>query len=253
MAYPTSSNVAGGQPTLAAHYNTLRADAVYLGNTPTDSNTLSAFLSNYVTGLKLQPLATNRVKVPYVAAAPARMMIDGYLVSASAEVQLSAGSFSGAAATWYIFAVRAVNPTFTLSVSTSSATLPGTKLIGQCYWDGTNILDGSIYCYYQHYMPPPDYDSGWFAVTINTVYSFNHNLNSLPANVVLLHNTSSTGAAVSSVVTLVGPQATCRCPLYYSELTVSANTGNDAANGTLLGRPANSAAGYYRIMAWRSM
>ncbi len=253
MAYPTSSNVAAGQPTLAAHYNTLRADSVYLGNTSADSNTLSSFLTNYVSGLKLQPLATNRVKVPYVAASPARMMIDGYLVSASAEVQLSAGSFSGAAATWYIFSVRATNPTFTLSVSTSSATLPGTKLIGQCYWDGTNILDGSIVCYFQNYLPPPDYDSGWFAVTINTLYSFNHNLNSLPGNVVLLHNTSSTGAAVSSVVSLVGPQATCRNPLYYSELTVSVNTGNDAANGTLLGRPSNSAAGYYRIMVWRTL
>ena len=136
MTYPTSSDVAGGQPTLAAHYNNLRKDAVFLGNVSTESINLASFLAGVVTGLKLEYLATNRVKVPHVAAAPATLMIDGYLLQSYADVELPAGAFSGAAATWYVFAVRASTSTFTLSVSTSSAVIPGTRLIGQCYRNG---------------------------------------------------------------------------------------------------------------------
>mgnify|MGYP001765745914 FL=1 len=252
MTYPTSSEVAGGQPTLAAHYNNLRKDALYLGNLSTESIPFGSFLAGVVTGMKLEYLATNRVKVPHVAAAPARLMIDGYMLQSYADVELPAGEFAGAAATWYIFAVRASNSTFTLSVSTSSAVVPGTRLIGQCYWDGTNVTAGSVFSYFQHEMPAADYDSGYFAVTYNTTYAKVHNLKTLPAVVVLLHNTSATGAAVNSVVCNVGPTTGLRVPYYYDATTITCETGNDAANGTLLGRPANSGGGYYRILAWRS-
>ena len=251
MTYPTSSDVAGGQPTLAAHYNNLRKDAVYLGNISTESINLASFLAGVVTGLKLEYLATNRVKVPHVAAAPATLMIDGYLLQSYADVELPAGAFSGAAATWYVFAVRASTSTFTLSVSTSSAVIPGTRLIGQCYWDGSNILAGSVYSYFQHELPAADYDSGYFAVTYNTTYAKTHNIKTLPSVVVLLHCTSATGAAVHSVVGNVGPTSGIRVPIYYDTLTITCETGNDATNGTLLGRPSNSGGGYYRILAWR--
>ncbi len=251
MTYPTSSDVAGGQPTLAAHYNNLRKDALYLGNLSTESIPLGSFIEGLVTGMKLEYLATNRVKVPHVAAAPAKIMIDGYLLQSYADVELPAGLFSGATATWYIFAVRASTSTFTLSVSTSAAVIPGTRLIGQCYWDGTNIRDKSVFSYFQHELPTPDYDSGYFAVAYNNTYIKGHNLMSLPALVVLLHCTSSTGAAVHSVVGNVGPVSTPRSPLYYDTVNIGVETGNDATNGTLLGRPSNSGGGYYRILAWR--
>ena len=80
MTYPSSSDVAGGQPTLAAHYNNLRKDALYLGNLSTESIPIGSFIEGLVTGMKLEYLATNRVKVPHVAAAPAKIMIDGYLL-----------------------------------------------------------------------------------------------------------------------------------------------------------------------------
>lgn len=252
MTYPSSSDVAGGQPTLAAHYNNLRKDALYLGNLSTESIPIGSFIEGLVTGMKLEYLATNRVKVPHVAAAPAKIMIDGYLLQSYADVELSAGMFSGTAATWYIFAVRASTSTFTLNVSTSAAVVPGTRLIGQCYWDGTNILAGSVYSYFSHNLPPPDYDSGYFAVTYNTTYAKTHNLKSIPAVVVLLHCTSATGAAAHSVVGNVGPTSGIRVPIYYDTTTITCETGNDATNGTLLGRPSNSAGGYYRILAWRS-
>jgi hypothetical protein len=64
MTYPTSSPVSAGQPTASSHYNTLRADALYLGQLERDSTSLGALLQRYESGLCLEYLAVNRLRVP---------------------------------------------------------------------------------------------------------------------------------------------------------------------------------------------
>jgi len=121
MTYPASSDVSAGQPTASAHYNNLRKDALHLGQSSADSVNLGTFFSQYIQNVSLVYLATNRVYCPYVADRPARIMINGYLLGQVADIELPAGQFSGAAATWYIFANRSSGSVyFSLSVSTSA-------------------------------------------------------------------------------------------------------------------------------------
>jgi len=95
MTYPTSTDVAAGQPTQAAHYNTLRGDALRLGAAEADAVRLGTFLGRYASGIKLQYLATNRLRLPYVTIAPPTLMINGVMCQAVANVDLAAGMFSG--------------------------------------------------------------------------------------------------------------------------------------------------------------
>ena len=71
MTYPLSTDVSTGQPTAAAHYNALRADALRLGQAEADSVKVAQFLNRYQSGIRLQYLATNRLRVPYVTTSPA--------------------------------------------------------------------------------------------------------------------------------------------------------------------------------------
>ena len=100
MAYPLSSDVSSGQPTAYQHYNNLRADALYLGQAAADVVSLGAFFQRYADNIKIEYLATNRLRVPHVASRPATMMINGLMLQAAANVDLPASSFSGGAATW---------------------------------------------------------------------------------------------------------------------------------------------------------
>lgn len=183
MTYPISEEVTPGQPTASAHYNNLRRDALRLGNADVDSLTIAGFLNRHFEHMNLQYLATNRVRVPHSINQPPTLMINGCLLQATASVDLPSNQFTGVAALWYIFAVRTPgSTTFTLAVNTAAAEATDQRLIGECYWDGENILVPSIKCYFQPVLAlsAADYDSGWFAVTTGATYTKNHMLAALP-------------------------------------------------------------------------
>ncbi len=139
MSYPNSSDVAAGQPTASAHYNNLRKDAVYMGNVSADSVNLGAFLQSFVLNMHISYLATDRLRIAFDSQKPACVMISGCMLVQTADVDLAAGSFSGAAATWYVFANRAAGVTsFTLTVNSSAVPAADQRLIGEVYWDGTS-------------------------------------------------------------------------------------------------------------------
>ncbi len=249
MTYPLSTDVSTGQPTAAAHYNALRADALRLGQAEADSVKVAQFLNRYQSGIRLQYLATNRLRVPYVTTSPATLMINGCMCQAGANVDLAAGLFSGGAATWYVFAARtAGSTTFTLSVNTSASEGTDQRIIGEVYYDGTNIV--SVKDYFTGALGNPDYNSGWFACAYNNTYTKAHGLNQPPRLVTLEHATSSSGtgelvlvylAYSSNFLSLVGYDAT----------NVYVQTVNNASSGTVGSMRRTSAGGYYRIQAWK--
>jgi len=146
MTYPLSSDVAAGQPTAAAHYNTLRADALRLGQPAADAVTLGSLLGHFKNGLALELLGYNRLRVPAASSAPVSLVISGVPLLASANVDLPAGSApTGAAMQFYVFAVASPgSQTFTLDVNTSPTESTGRRLIGRFYWNGTEIEASSI-------------------------------------------------------------------------------------------------------------
>lgn len=140
MSYPLSSDVTAGQPTAASHYNNLLADALRFGNVAADSALLGELLAAYQSGLSLSYLATNRIRVPASVVAPVRLVVGGAILTATNPVDLPAGQFTGAAATYTLFAVRSAgSTTFTLSVNTSPTESSTTRAIGSVYWDGSTL------------------------------------------------------------------------------------------------------------------
>jgi len=146
MAYPLSSNVSAGDPTLSAHYNNLRSDALHLGQAAADVVTLAALLERYESRLTLERLGTDKVRVPASAAAPVSIVVAGCMLQATANVDLAdADKPSGAAHDYYVFANRvAGSTTFTLSVHTSITEGANQRLLGRCYWNGTAIVKDSV-------------------------------------------------------------------------------------------------------------
>jgi hypothetical protein len=146
MAYPLSSNVSAGDPTLSAHYNNLRSDAINLGQPAADVVTLAAFLERFESRLTLERLSTDKIRVPASAAAPVSIMVAGFMVQAAANVDLAdANKPSGAANSYYVFANRvAGSTTFTLTVNTSITEAANQRLLGRFYWDGTKIVKDSV-------------------------------------------------------------------------------------------------------------
>lgn len=145
MTYPLSDDVSSGQPTASEHYNNLRADALRFGQAEADVVNLGAFFGKYSHNLNVVYLSSNRVRVLATVASPVLLMVQGYMLSATANVDLTSGAISGSAALWYIFANRADDETtFTLSANTSSTPSATQRLIGMCYFDGTNLVPSSI-------------------------------------------------------------------------------------------------------------
>jgi len=146
MSYPLSSNVSAGDPTLSAHYNNLRSDALHLGQAAADVVTMAALLERYESRLSLERLSTDRVRVSASAAAPVSIVIAGCMLQATANVDLAVGEKpSGAADEYYIFANRvAGSTTFTLSVNTSITEGANQRLLGRFYWNGTSIVKDSV-------------------------------------------------------------------------------------------------------------
>jgi hypothetical protein len=147
LTYPTSSDVVSGQSTLAAHYNTLRADALRAGASAANAVNLGELLIGYSKNVQLVYLATNRVRVTYAANAIPALMVNGYMLRLAANADLAEAP-SGAASLYYVFANRAAASTaFTLSVNTSSTEADDQRCIGEFYWTGTAVRQGSIKSY----------------------------------------------------------------------------------------------------------
>ena len=146
MTYPSSSEVSAGDATLASHYNSLRSDALLLGQSGDDAVFLAALLERYETRLNIERLNTDQVRIVASATEPVSLMIAGYMVQAMANVDLAADQKpSGTENTFYVFANRADDSTtFTLSVSTSSTEGENQRRIGRFYWDGAKIEKDSI-------------------------------------------------------------------------------------------------------------
>jgi hypothetical protein len=251
MSYPLSSEVSAGQPTAAAHYNTLRSDAVLLGQASADSLPLGTFFRRFASGVTLQALATNRLRVPYNPSNPATVMVNGCMLQAMAAVDLPAGQFSGAAATWYVFARRtAGSTTFTLEVNTSSSEGADQRMIGSAYWNGTTL--GAIRCDLAAPFPPADYDSGWFAVATGTLYTRAHSLVDYPRLVQLEYCASADGSGERGVVGTVQDNAgggVDLTVLSYDGTNVYVKTG--AAAGVIHTTRFTASSGYYRLLAWK--
>lgn len=256
MTYPLSDPVTAGQPTAASHYNNLRSDALLLGNTDADSVQLGLFLALHAQNINLIHLSTTRIRCQWLAAKPPTLTISGCMLKNISSADLPVGVISGAAATWYIFAVRIDNhTTFSITANTSPIETTDQRLIGECYWTGTAIG------YIQSYLgspvgfPAADYDSGWFAVTYNSTYTKAHGFGIQPSLVILEWSASSTGAGTVVPVTMVyatTPALGTYDPLYYDETNIVAKSGDSSSyDATCHSRIAQSAAGYWHIRAYK--
>lgn len=249
MAYPNSSDVAAGQPTASAHYNNLRKDALYLGNAAADSLILGSFMARFALNLSLIPLATNRLRVPYVSYKPCSIVINGFLLKATLDIDLPSNAFSGSAMTWYVFANRtAGSTTFTLTVNTSPTESTDQRLIGEVYWDGA--ATGALLCYFSNAgFVDADYDSGWFAVAASTTFTKAHGLSGFPRLIEIYHATDAAGTSEWVRVTVVqgGAGADQGC-IGWTSANILATSAS--ANGTCASTRRSSAVGYWRIFAW---
>jgi hypothetical protein len=254
MAYPTSSDVSAGQKTYATHYNYLRRDAVYLGQSELDALDLGTFFSRYARNLTLVYAATNRVKIIFDTNRPPRIVIGGCMLNRGTTVYTATGALTGlGAAIYYVIATRSVgSTTFTLSFDASALDSDMQRTIGYIYWDGSNIT--SIQSYFGNLIgfPEPSYDSGWFAVTTGTVYTKTHGLGAVPRAYALLHSTNSTGSVENVAVITVKPTSV---NYYYGNVGFDSSnayveTSTDASAGVVASVRRLSATGYYRLMVW---
>ncbi len=253
MPYPLSSPVSAGQPTQASHYNDLRTDATRLGQAPADSVDLATFFKRFAQAIVVTYLATARIRIPYNAAMPPTLMVNGYMLQANANVDLPAGLFSGAAQLWYIFAVRTPgSSTFTLSINTSPIETTDQRLIGSAQWDGSKISGVWSEIPNATVIPNADYDSGWFAVAKSQVYTKAHGLVSFPRLVQVFHSTDS-GLTEWLPVQLVEQTTNVEKQLMgYDAQNIVLNTGFPGdVGGTCFNTRRDSAAGFYRILAWK--
>ena len=152
MTYPTSSDVSAGQPTAANHYNYLRADALRFGEPVADAVNLADLFSRYEHNLRMEYLATNKIRVPATNIAPVGIVINGTPLRAVANVDLAAAP-SGAAGMFYVFAVATpASTTFTIVISTSATEETDQRLIGSFYWGGSAIVQDSIQTEYSSFL-----------------------------------------------------------------------------------------------------
>lgn len=253
MTYPLSSEVSAGQPTAAAQYNNLRLDALTLGQPVTDAVKLQTFLRKYISGMKIQYLAANRLRVPYDPNNPPTIMINGCMLQATDNVDLPAGQFSGAAALYYVFANRSAgSSSFTLSVNTSATETADQRVIGTACWDGSSVTTVTSYSYNPSGLAPADYDSGWFACAYNNTYTKAHSLGTTPRLVTLLHNTAADGSAESVAVHVARQDAAIyEAVLGYDSINITVTAAANNAGGTIFSTRRQSASGYYRILAWK--
>ena len=255
MTYPLSSEVTSGQPTRVTDYNNLRRDALMLSNADVDSQNLAGFLNRHFEHMSIIYLATNRLRVPHQINQPPTLMINGYMLQASANVDLPSSQFTGVACTWYIFAVRSAgSKTFTLAVNTAAAEATDQRLIGECYWDGSNIDQSSIKCYFLPVLPlsTADYDSGWFGVTYNTTYTKAHSLGARPRLIQVYFCSSSTGTGIWILVSVVNNNGLVSNIGSSDASNIYLITGTSSSYAAVVCSTSMTAiSGYYRVLAWK--
>jgi len=254
MAYPLSSEVTPGQPTASSQYNNLRRDAVRLGQADLDSLDLSTYLKGYTSGIVPVVLSTTRVRVPYNASNPPRIMINGCMLCAVTHTDLAPGLISGPAATWYIFAVRTPgSPYFSLAVNTSPVEGVDQRLIGHLNWTGTAILSTVNYLSSGVDLPAAQYDSGWFAVAVGSTFTKAHGLGMSPSIVLLYHSTDAAGTSEAVLVTsILSAAGVIKNVVGITPSSILADAGITAGlSGTCYSTRRESGSGYWRILAWR--
>ena len=252
MTYPLSSDVSAGQPTASSHYNNLRKDALYFGNPAANSTPAGAFFARHAANLSIAYLATARLRVAYSPYNPPVIVIGGCLLVASANVDLAASSFSGAAATYYIHAIRtAGSTTFTLSVNTTPTDSDTSRPIGTCYWDGSAISSISAWYGSAAGLPTPGYDSGWFACAYNVTYTKVHGLGGVPKTYILLHSATADGSS-ENVDVLMGATSGggSKGLIGFDATNAYIQTNTASIDGCCYSTRRYSGSGYYRLLAW---
>jgi len=250
MTYPNSSNVSAGQPTSASHYNNLRKDALYLGQSSNDSKALGDFFAKHAANLSLVYLATNRVRINYSSYNPPSVVIGGCMLVATATIDLAAGAFSGGAATWYIHAVRgAGSTTFTLMVSTTPTDNDTNRPIGSCYWDGSTISSITSWYGTAGGFPAPGYDSGWFAVGASATYTKVHGLGAVPKSYILFHSANSDGTGENVIVTIT-TSVSLKNLIGFDATNAYIQTLASSTDATCYSSRRTSNTGYYRLLCW---
>jgi len=146
MSYPLSSDVSAGDPTSASHYNNLRSDVLRFGQAAANAVNVGSLMEWFESRLKLERLSTNRVRVPCSSTEPVGLIVAGYPLRSTANIDLAVGDVpTGGAQTWYVFANQtAGSTTFTLSINVSSSEGAAQRRIGRFYFDGTNIVKDSV-------------------------------------------------------------------------------------------------------------
>ena len=101
-------------------------------------------------------------------------------------------------------------------------------------------------------IPNADYDSGWFAVAKSQVITKAHGLVSFPRLVLLFHSTDS-GITEWMPVRLVENAANVEKEIMGFDATnININTGFPGdVGGTCFNTRRDSAAGFYRVLAWK--
>lgn len=140
--YPQSVDVSAGQPTAAAHYNHLRADALRLGQAAGDAAALGILLGSYASGLTLVKLDADRVRVPAAPDAAVCVVVDGCPLCNTSHADLPLSGRPSSANLYHVFAVRSPgSSTFTIEANTSPAESSGKRRIGQFYFDGAQVQE----------------------------------------------------------------------------------------------------------------
>lgn len=107
-------------------------------------------------------------------------------------------------------------------------------------------------CYVNVPIDQPPFDSGWFAVNNNVTYNQAHGLGVIPSRIDLYWGAIAAPTTYVRVHTVMIAASGVRGVYLAANATnVVAITGADATSGTLLSNLTNSAAGYYRLLAWR--
>jgi hypothetical protein len=142
MVYPCSAEVSDGMPTSCQHYNHLRSDALYFGNTLSEAVPAGDLLARYQSGVRLEWYSTTQVCLPASPAEPVLLVIEGFALRQTSTLFVSG---SGAAGRYTVFARRtAGSHDFSLQAALDVQEYPGLRRLGSFYWDGSRIVRASI-------------------------------------------------------------------------------------------------------------
>ncbi len=101
------------------------------------------------------------------------------------------------------------------------------------------------------FLHDPDYDSGWFAVVYNTLYTKAHGLALVPRKVIILHAAVAAPGGSDELVHVSYAAAIGTWGMGQDNTNVYVKTGSDAAGGVISSARRTSATGYYKIMVWK--